>query len=208
MYLELDEINKTIVSDFYSQKNPGIIIIRDSLISTQILGLIKKVKHRKFSLKEYSHINQGQKYYNFDLPLVQKTGSDFATKSLIDIEAIIRSKLSNKHPDTILEYGFTHYPTSSKGANFHLDFSYNMNCTITFFFGATTMIIADTKQGENRKVYEIKPGDIVVMRAPINFSKDEIALRPIHAVGLVDKPFLAFEVREVNLERKNNVRKL
>lgn len=103
---------------------------------------------------------------------------------------------------TSLECGFTEYPASDQGAEFHLDFSRNVTCTITFFSGYTIFYMADDKQGKNLKKFPIRPGDVLIMRAPRSVSKSERAMRPIHAIGIVPEKFHAFEVRETVVKIK------
>lgn len=207
MYKKLNQLNKDVVDAFYAPAEPGILVIRDEFLSRPLLSFVKHIEHQEFSIKEYPHINQGQTYYHFAIPKEIETKSDFVIKTLVDIEYLIRSKVSGKNKKTILEYGFTRYPVSSQGATAHVDFSYNVNCTITFFFGKTTMNIAKTKEEKSGVEYVIEPGDIVVLRAPRSFEEKEVSLRPVHAVGAVEKELLAFEAREVDQERKQNIKK-
>jgi len=187
----------------YSPAFPGILIVRDRVISKALLCITKKIEHGAFTLKEYPHINNGQTYYHFvPTEALMKTG-DLAVKSFVELEQLIRSKIAVRIPESEMQYGFTRYPVSMQGAAFHIDFSYNGNCTITFFFGYTSIFVAQNKNGEGKVKYGIEPGDIVIMRAPRDTSSEEIALRPIHAVSSVSEAFYAFEAREVNMIKKN-----
>jgi hypothetical protein len=203
MYCTLADIHAGISEQLYAPTNRGLVIIRDGELRDIVVELGASIEHQTFDLKEYQHINNGQMYYHFE-PLIEfSSASDRAVKSLVALEHTIRSAIAAKFPESVFEYGFTRYPVSAQGAAFHMDFSYNVNCVITFFFGDTSIWIADTKEEDNKTEYSINAGDIVIMRSPRNFQKEEIALRPIHAIGAVSTAFYAFETREVMMERKN-----
>lgn len=199
MYQKLDSLDENLLD------NTSICIVRDEHIAKALLRITREVQHQAFSIKEYPHINNGQNYYHLEASQHTKTKTDLAVTTLIKLESLIRSKVATRFPGTIMEYGFTQYPASSLGASLHKDFSYNMNCTITMFFGATSMYVADSS--DTKKEYQINEGDIVIIRAPKNHTKEEIAMRPLHGIGPVSQSFIAFEAREVNLERKNLIKK-
>lgn len=203
MYCILADVHAGISEQLYASTGRGVVIVRDEELRDIVIELGASIEHQAFDLKEYQHINNGQTYYHFEPPTESSNTSDRAVKSLIALEQTIRSAIAPRFPESVLEYGFTRYPVSSQGAAFHVDFSYNVNCVITFFFGDTSIWVADTKEGDNKTEYSINAGDIVVMRSPRNFQKEEIALRPIHAIGAVSTVLYAFETREVVPERKN-----
>lgn len=199
MYQKLDSLDEKIL------EANSICIVRDEHIAKAALRIVAEIQHQAFSVKEYPHINNRQRYYHLESPLHIKTKTDLAVTTLIELESLVRSKVATRFPGTIMEYGFTQYPVSSLGASLHKDFSYNMNCTITMFFGATSMYVVDSS--DTKREYQINKGDIVIMRAPRGYTKEEIAMRPLHGIGPVAESLIAFEAREVNLERKKLIKK-
>lgn len=199
MYQKLNNLGRRILD------TSSVYIVRDEHIAKAVLRIAEDIQHKAFSIKEYPHINNGQKYYHLEVPQHTKTKTDLAVMTLIELESLVRSKVATCFPGTIMEYGFTQYPVSTLGASLHKDFSYNMNCTITMFFGATSMYVVDSS--DTKREYQINKGDIVIMRAPRDYTKEEIAMRPLHGIGPVAESLIAFEAREVNLERKKLIKK-
>ena len=147
-----------------------------------------------FILKDHQEINNGQEYWNCSNGEYHNNPT---VKKLLELYRGIRLHFPSELKDTKLEYGFTRYPISKSGAAFHRDFSRNVNCIVTFFFGETTLYIADNKDGLNSREYQISAGDIIVMRAPRGTSSVEKEKRPVHAIGVVPEVLYTFEIREV-----------
>jgi hypothetical protein len=148
-----------------------------------------------FVLKDHQEINNGQEYYNC-------TGiGDEQIEKLLQIYHSIQKSFSCEIKETVLEYGFTRYPVSRQGSAFHRDFSSNVRCVVTFFFGETSLIAA-----KNKKEYMVSCGDIIVMRAPRNYMKEEVSMRPVHAIGRVRETLYTFEVREVDMRRRSAIK--
>lgn len=178
------KLNKERIDRFYEPDHSGIIIIHDEILGKKIIQEFKKIVHEKFTLKDHQDINNGQYYYSGDNKVFLKIYND------------LRKRFPSTEAETILDCSFTKYPVSNQGAEYHQDFSKNMICTVTFFSGYTECLVADTKQGKNRIVLPIRPGDILIMRAPRNNSESEKLLRPIHAIGTVPDVLYSYEIRQ------------
>lgn len=168
----------------YDERHNGIVVLSGVIPQKKIAEIVMHIETLPFVPKEHQHINNGQEQCCYVEPY------------LIEIYEQIR-RVIPKHPRSVLDYSCTKYPISEQGAYFHRDFSWNVNCIVTFFFGATTVAVAEDKLGLNKKEYPVYAGDILIMRGPRDTTESEKSLRPIHAVGEVPTLMYAFEVREV-----------
>ncbi len=189
----ISKLHPNVIEKFYESQNSGVLILRDSKFFSKLLFVLSKEDEIQFHLKDHQEINNGQEYVVVDNEI-----SGYLLKIYEKIQMKFPSELSTAH----IEYAFTKYPISEQGAEFHIDFSYNMNFITTFFFGDTVFLIADDKSGTNKKEYQMHAGDILIMRGPQNQTDEEKSKRPIHAIREVKEILLTFEVRQVHKIKK------
>ena len=174
---DIKKLNSDRINKFYEPDHSGIIIIHDEKLSKKILAEFRKIKHEKFILKDHQNINNGQSSYSANNPLFMK------------IYQGIRKRIPWASENTTVESSFTKYPISNQGATPHRDFSHNLVCTITFF--------SNYSEFKTHKIcLPIRPGDILIMRAPRDNSVLEKSLRPIHAIGIVPETMYTYEIRQ------------
>ncbi|MEO5646345.1 MAG: hypothetical protein ABIO57_01075 [Candidatus Paceibacterota bacterium] len=173
----------------------GVVILKNVLSVNDVTHIVADIARQQFVLKEHQEINNGQEHCQYSHLL------------LIDMYQKVVAALPLNALATSLDCSCTKYPVSLSGSAFHKDFSWNTGFVLTFFFGETVFCVADTREGGNTRVYTVKAGDAVVMRAPRNYSATEIALRPIHAIGVVPNILYTFEIRQVDQLRKKLLEK-
>jgi len=196
------KIDERTIGHFYNPLNYGVLVLKDKALQSRVMKLYESVRHKKFELKSDQHVNNGQRQYLF---YYHERELNEGLLSILEVYKHVRKPFGTYEYPTELDYGVTEYPKSKEGAKLHVDFSYNVQVVITIVFGHGTFVVANSKDGEVFREYNLEPGDIIFMRAPRNRSSGERELRPVHGMGLVPKKFHTLEIREVDAIRRNQV---